>query len=213
MNASALESQGTVEMQGKPYALAGWLAIAMAVLFPLGFLIGFIQQLLGIKMAGHFVPTFGAADLIFLAHTVIAVYVYLSFRKLLNERYNYRAINTLILLSIIWIILFQVESAGIKLFMIVMWPVSELTIILVQGSFMVVNLLAIGVVDLLIGIRLLGAKDKLGDLFTAFAYVILIAAICELTLFLAPIALILVPVSCVILGMIFLREKEDAEFI
>lgn len=213
MNESILESQETVKTPENTYTLAGWLAIAMGVLFPLGFLVGFLQQLIGIKRAGYYVPSFGVAELIFLAHTVIAVYVYLSLRKLLTERYNFRKINTLIMLSILWLILFQIESFGIKLFMIILWPVEEITVALTQGAFLVVNLLIIGVIDLLIGIKLLGEKDKLGDLFTAFAVVTLIAAICELTLFLAPIALILIPVSCVILGMIFLREKEDAEFI
>jgi hypothetical protein len=213
MNENVLESQETVNAPGTTYTLAGWLAIAMGVLFPLGFLLGFFQQLIGIKRAGYFVPSFGLADIIFLAHTVIAVYVYLTLRKLLTERYDFRRINTLIILSILLLILFQLESLGIKVFMIVMWPVEEMTVAITQGALMVVNLLIIGVIDLLIGIKLLGAKDKLGDLFTAFAIVTLIAAICELTLFLAPIALILVPVSCVILGMIFLREKEDTEFI
>jgi hypothetical protein len=89
----------------------------------------------------------------------------------------------------------------------------DLTAILIQAPVIVFNLLSIGVIDLFIGLRLLSQQEKLGERFTAFAYITLIAAICELTLILAPIALILVPVWCVILGMIFLREKEEAEFI
>ena len=213
MNDTALNSQALGGKQEKPYLLAGWLAITMAVLFPLGFLIGIIQQVITAKIAHHFAPTFGIGDLIFLANTLISVYVLLKFRKLLNETYDFKAINTLITLSILWIVLFEVESIGIKLMMISMWPLKDLTVALIQIPFMVFNLLAIGVVDLLMGLKLLKHKESLGGLFVPFAYITLIAAICELSLLLSPIALILVPVSSVIMGMIFLREKEDVEFV
>jgi hypothetical protein len=102
MNESTLSSGADAGSEGRPYALAGWLAIAMAVLFPLGFLLSFVQEIIAGRMAGgRVVPTFGAADLIFLANTIISVYVYLRLRKLLNERYSYQGINTLITLSII----------------------------------------------------------------------------------------------------------------
>jgi len=214
MNENALSSGAAVESESRPYALAGWLAIAMAVLFPLGLLLGFIQEIIAGRMAGgRAMPTFGVAEVIFLANTIISVYVYLRLRKLLNERYTYQGINTLITLSIIWIILFQVESLGIKLLMMALWPMKDLTALLIQAPVMVFNLLSIGVIDLFIGLRLLSQKEKLGERFMAFAYITLIAAICELTLILTPIALILIPVSSVILGMIFLREREEAEFI
>ncbi len=214
MNESTLSSGAAMGSEGRPYALAGWLAIAMAVLFPLGFLLGFIQEIIAGRMAGgRAMPTFGAADIIFLANTITSVYVYLRLRKLLNERYMYPGINTLITLSIAWIILIQVDSLAIKLLMMALWPMKDLTAVLIQAPVMVFNLLSIGVIDLFIGLRLLGQKEKLGERFTAFAYITLIAATCELTLILTPIALILVPVSSVILGMIFLREKEEAEFV
>lgn len=214
MNESTLNSGAAIGSEGRPYVLAGWLAIAMAVLFPLGFLMGFIQEIIAGRMAGGwFIPTFGTAEVIFLANTIISVYVYLRLRKLLNERYHYGGINILITLSIVWIILFMVESLAIKLIMIALWPMKDLTAMMIQAPVMVFNLLSIGVIDLFIGLRLISQKEKLGERFTAFAYITLIAAICELTLILTPIALILIPVSSVILGMIFLREKEEVEFI
>jgi len=70
-----------------------------------------------------------------------------------------------------------------------------------------------GVVDILIAVKILKVKDMFNDLVRAFGYVTMAAGILEATIILSPLALILAPVSCVILAMIFLREKENVEFV
>jgi hypothetical protein len=200
-------------MNEKPYQLAGILAIVQAVLFPLGFLIAITQQiLLGVKFH-HTGPIMGPSDGIFIAFTVIGIYVLIKFRQLLNERYNFHAINTLITLVIGWSIIFQVVSLLVRILFAIFWPVDESLVIFLWLPIMVISLIAIGVLDLFIAARLLKQKEKFTDLINAFAYVTLVAGICELTILLAPVALILVPVTNVVLGMIFLREKEEVDFV
>jgi hypothetical protein len=200
-------------MPDNRYSLAGGLAIAQAILFPLAFGMSIVQDLIG-KAAFRFEgPTVGPSDLLFIIFTVIGIYVLIMFRKLLNERYNYHGIDTLIIISIWWSILFQISSLVMKAYAIVMGLEPRLILALIYLSFFIVAMLTIGVVDILIAVRLLKIKDKLNDLLRAFAYITIIAGILEASIVLSPLALILIPVTCVILGMIFLREKEEVEFV
>jgi hypothetical protein len=75
-------------------------------------------------------------------------------------------------------------------------------------------IIAAGVVQILISVKLLIAKKSLNDFFKAFAYVTMATGILEVSVILAPLAvLVFLPVWCVMLGMIFLREKEEAQFV
>ena len=195
------------------YSLAGGLAIAQAVLFPLAFGMSIFQSIIGKAAFRYHGPVIGPSDLLFIIFTGIGVYVLLMFRKLLNERYNYHGIDTLIIISIWWSILFQISSLGMKAWAIALGLEPRLTLVLIYLSFFTVAMLTIGIVDILIAVRLLKIKDKLNDLLRAFAYITIIAGILEASIVLSPLALILVPVTCVILGMVFLREKEQAEFV
>jgi len=195
------------------YSLAGGLAIAQAVLFPLAFGISIVQGIIGKAAFRYHGPVIGPSDLLFIIFTGIGVYVLLMFRKLLNERYNYHGIDTLIIISIWWSILFQISSLGLKAYAILLGLEPRLSVALVYLAYITVAMLTIGVVDILIAVRLLKIKDKLNDLLRAFAYITIIGGILEASVVLSPLALILIPVTCVILGMIFLREKEEAEFV
>jgi len=77
------------------------------------------------------------------------------------------------------------------------------------GLFM----LAAGVIDLLIGIRLLQAKQQFSELIRVFAVLTLLSGIFEVSILLSPLALLLIPVHFVLLGLILLREREEAEFV
>ena len=93
------------------------------------------------------------------------------------------------------------------------WPPDRLSFAIIFGGFMVISIITIGIIDLFIAGRLLGNKDSLPEIIKVFAYIILIMGICEVSIFLSSIALILVPVQFVIFGLVFLREKDDLEFV
>ena len=71
----------------------------------------------------------------------------------------------------------------------------------------------VGIIDLLIGVRLLQAKQGFSELMRVFAIISLIAGVLEMSVILSPLALILVPVVYILLGLILLREKEEAGFV
>ncbi|UCD17138.1 MAG: hypothetical protein JSV44_11910 [Candidatus Zixiibacteriota bacterium] len=200
-------------MVNNRYSLAGWLAIAQAAIFPLAFVLSIIQGIIGISMFGYHGPIFGPGDLLFILFTVLSVYVLIMFRHLLNDRYSFHEIDILITIAILWNILFQFGSLAIRGTMIVLAPRPEILVTVLNVAFMSIAMLTAGIIDILIAIKLLNIKDRLNDLIKAFAYITLAAGILEASVILSPLALILIPVSCAILGMIFLREKEEVEFV
>ncbi|UCD63121.1 MAG: hypothetical protein JSW34_10225 [Candidatus Zixiibacteriota bacterium] len=200
-------------MSSSRYALAGWLAITHAVLFPLAFVVAIIQNIIGIRVFHVRGPVFGPSDIIFIVSTALIIYVLVMFRNLLNERYNCRDIDTLISLSILWAVVFQIASVVLKTTLIGLWPDNEVLAIIINVSFVAVAMVTIGVIDLMIALRLLRIKEKLNDLIVALAYISMVAGALEVSVVLSPLSLILVPISSVVIGMILLREKEEVEFV
>ena len=196
------------------YALAGWLAIAHAALLPLAIGVGFFEEIIVYARArAPHAPQFGLSDILSMISIVFIIYALWIFRRLLNERYNYHGINTLIVFSIVWVIVFTLANIVIQSIIALMWPVEELTMLLVFAPFFALAMITVGVIDIIIAVRLLRVKEKLNDLIVAFAYITLIAGLMEVTVLLSFLSLILVPVSSVILGMVLLREKEAVEFV
>jgi hypothetical protein len=199
------------------YSLAGWIAITQAIIFPAMFAVGLFERIIVEKAFGPQGPmfglSFGLSDVMSIAFTGMAVYTLSKFRELFKEYHNYTAIDVLLVISIWWAITFQVGGLLLLAAHMVLGPVSELATGLVYGSFLGVFMIAIGVVDIIIGIRILREGERFSQLIRAFGYVSLIAGIAEVSVIFVPLSLILVPVSLLIMGLIFLREKHEVEFV
>jgi len=199
-------------MDENRYQLAGWLAITQAILFPVAFVISIAQGVIGLAAFSYRGPIFGPSDLLFIIFTGISVYTLTMFRRFLNERYNYHGVDTLILLAICWGIVFQISSLALRIWVVTIWPVSETALNIVYLSFFAVIMIAAGIIDILIAVKLLQIRQSVNELVRAFTYITLASGLAEVSVVLAPIALLLVPVWCVILGLIFFK-KEEVEFV
>lgn len=201
-----------IRMDENRYQLAGWLAITQAILFPLAFVISIAQGVIGIAAFGYRGPVFGPSDLLFIIFTGISVYTLTMFRRFLNERYNYHGVDTLILLAICWGIVFQISSLALRIWVVTIWPVSETALNIVYLTFFAVSMIAAGIIDILIAVKLVQIRQSVNELVRAFTYITMASGLAEVSVVLSPIALFLVPVSCVILGLIFFK-KEEVEFV
>jgi hypothetical protein len=199
-------------MEENRYQLAGWLAITQAILFPLAFVISIAQGLIGVAAFGYRGPVFGPADLLFVIFTGLSVYTLTMFRRLLNERFNYHGVNTLILLAICWGVVYQISSLALRIWVVMVWPVSEIVLNIIYITFFAVSMIAAGIIDILIAVKLLQVRQSMTELVRAFTYITLISGLAEISVVLSPVALLLVPVSCIILGVIFFK-KEEVEFV
>lgn len=199
-------------MDENRYQLAGWLAVIQAVLFPLAFVVSIIQGLIGLAGFGYSTPLFGPSDLLFIIFTGISVYTLTMFRRFLNERHNYHGVDTLILLAICWGVVFQISSLAFRVWVIVIWPVSATALNIAFLAFFGLSMMAAGIIDILIAVKLLQIREGLNELVRAFTYITLVSGLAEVSVVLSPIALFLIPVSYVILGLIFFK-KEEVEFV
>lgn len=195
------------------FTLAGVMAIAQTILFPAAFIVGIILSPHAFLGRGHGIDPFNFSDVLFLANTGIGVYVMLMFRKLLNQRHDYSGIDILIYMSIIWLVVFQVGMLLVQGYFLSNEWLDERIYAVVQGFFVAFFFVFIGVVDILIGVRLLKARDQLNDILVVFAYVNLVAGICECTVILSFLALFIIPVNTAVLAAVFLRKRDDLKFV
>jgi hypothetical protein len=201
-------------MSKNKYTKAGWIAIASAAIFPFLFVLGFIENIVKVKGFGFAGPLLGPSDALGVLHAVLCIYVIFMLRRFLNERLEFHGIDKLITISIWWLVSFQFLEIVLKGMVMLLWPVPEAVYAISFGSLLVVALIFIGVVDILIAVQLLRIKESLSGLLLAYTFITLISGICEVSLIFAGLALLLVPVTSVILGILFIREKEQVvEFV
>jgi hypothetical protein len=204
---------GTTKMSENRYNLVGWLAIAGAVIFPMAFVMNFVQSIIGIRAFHYRGPNFGPSDLLFIIFTVVAVYVLIMFRKILHEKYQFRELDVLITLAIIFNIFFEAGSLFLKAMIFFIWPISETAASIVLGSFMVIFLIGAGIIDIIFAVKLFKRMDLFSVHIKILAYITVISGIAEVSVILSPLALLLIPVSFIVYGLIFLRANQDVEFV
>lgn len=201
-------------MKESKYIKAGWIAIVSAVIFPFIFILGFAESIVKFKVFNFGGPHLGPSDAVGVLHAVMCIFVFIMLRRFLNERLEFHGIDTLITISIWWLISFQFLGIVLKGILLLLWPVPEAIYAISFGSLLVVLLIFIGVVDILIGVQLIRIKGSLSGLLLAYTYITLIGGICEVSLIFAGFALLLLPVANVILGVLFIKEKEQVvEFV
>jgi hypothetical protein len=200
-------------MDESKYRLAGWLAVVQAVLFPVSIVIGIIEAGLAAGLFNIKRPFFGPSDMLMIIFTAIAIYTLIMFRKLLHERYQYHDLDLLIIISIWWAIAFQVIGLGIQTILMIYWPIDKILLTIVYLVFFTGAMVTVGIVDILIAIKLLKEKENFSEFIRGFAYITMAAGICEVTVLLSPLALVLIPVSAIILALIFFRDRQEVEFV
>lgn len=195
------------------YTLAGWLAIVQTILFPLSFVVAIIEKGIAEGVFHFDRPFFGPSDILMLVFTVIAVYTLWMFKQLLNEEYDYHDLDLLIYISIWWVIVFEMVGLGLGFLMMILWPVNEVVIAVVYLVFMTAAMVTIGIVDILIAVKLLKIKEIFSEYIRAFAYITMVAGVCEVSVLLSPISLLLSPVIWVILALIFFRGHQNVQYV
>ncbi len=200
-------------MEENKYTLAGWLAVAQVALLPVLMVVGIIEGVAAAKVFHIRGPFFGLTDLLMIVSTAMAVYLMLMFRKLLRERYGYHDLDLLIVILVWWLIMFQAVDIALTILMQVLWPVDHILFAIVSVVFLTAALVTTGIVDILIAIKLLRVKENFGEYIRGFAYVTMASGICEVSVLLCPFALVLMPVSMIVLALVFFRDQREVEFV
>jgi hypothetical protein len=191
-------------MSDKRYQLAGWLAVITAIVTvpSMGLLLLF-QKLTGtLPIMASFTGLF---HIVFLA---VSIYILIMFKELLNKRYEFHKTDILIIILIV----FNVLSGIIGLMGLFTGLESFMTIMII------LMLVPFGVINVIFAVRLLEMGDGLYGFLRPYAYLKITEGICAVMSFLLPVVfmvlgLIVGITSVFLLGMIFLRTKDELEFV
>jgi len=130
----------------------------------------------------------------------LSVYVLLSFKRLLNARFQFHAVDTYILL----VISGNGVLSGLALFSVGSMGPESLVAALSMLTF-----IPFGIFAIMFATRLLRIPGNLYGLLKPFSYTLIMCGACFVTIMLSPVGYIFSVVSDVILGIIFFRAADQ----
>ena len=178
----------------KQLDLAGWCSITNALIaIPSLAMSWFLDTVKGIG------PRLSQAIL-----TVVGLglflYVIYSFRKLLNGRFKFHAVDIYISLMI-W--------GNVVLAILGLLSLGTDKLESFMEILTVAALIAFGVLSIMFATRLLRLSENLYGLLKPFSYTQIVSGICLVTVFLLPVAILAGAIADVVLGVIFFRAAEQ----
>jgi len=197
-------------MNDKHYALVGWLAIASAILtlpsVALGLLVEVIRKPAGLLLLGPYLT-------LSLAAMAFSLYALYRLRNLLNDRYQFHDVDHLIVAIIFGVIALTAvgcvgkvagvlgRALGIRDAVILPFALTMLAVLVVIG-------IATSILSIVFGVKLLRLQDDLYGLLKPFVWCTIAAAVCFVTLILAPLGGLVDAAATILLGIIFLRAAR-----
>ena len=193
-------------MDKNTYTLAGWLAIGAAVLaLPLLFL-GIMVDVAtrkGSELVPVFLLLFACVNV---SHMTMQVYAFSRLRHLLNERFGFHAVDTLIIAIIVMTIALVSVSILSRVGLAAgLFPEEAVPLFL---GIVVLFAIPLAVLGIVFAVKLMSLQDDLHGLLRPYVYTSIAASICFATIILAPVGMIVAAVSTAILGAIFLRADR-----
>lgn len=205
-------------MKNNEYLLPALASIAVAILFP----IYWGSQLL--MSHASLRETYDAnlmsldfSDALYLLIGVLAIYVYLSLKRILSDQLNYRGLDFLLIIMIALCAIVYIGALGFDLAIYLAdrrIGVINLDAIL-SSSFMVNigGMIIFGIVDILIGIILLRRLNEIPSLLKIFAVITLIQGVFEITIVFSFTTIFIFPLSMLVLAAYFMKKPEIIEVV
>lgn len=182
------------------YQLAGWLAIAWAIIIVPATVLDLIVQ-----STVYSNPVFNILVAFFtIILATLGVYVLYMFRNLLNERHNFHETDTLITL----LIGFEIIIHAIKFFVNLIPSITGST-----TTILAILVVPWGIIHIIFAIQLLKLSDNLSGLLKPYVFVNMGGGILMVTVILLPFSLPFFIAGSIMLGIIFFRSNEEVEFV
>jgi hypothetical protein len=193
-----------MKMDERQYSMAGWLAIAGAVMVLPAFALGIV---LHPKM-----PTLSPLLLVYIPLVIVqtgfTLYALYRLRGLLNDRYRFHDVDHLI----VAIILGSAALVMVGLLGKIGFTLGILPSISVIAFFALIVMIGIplSIVGIVFAVRLLRLQDDLYGLLKPFAYTTIAACVLYATILLAPLGGLVDAACTLMLGVILLRAARGA---
>lgn len=204
-------------MQDNDYLPPGLAALSLALIFPAYWI--YVLMVGGSTMPEAYysnVLKFDISDWVYLALGALEIYVYLSLKRALHDRLNFRGIDILVILIIGNSVIFHSQFfADLSIYLAGDNIGIHTRELILKISYFVTTagLFAYGVISVLIGVVLLYKLQDLPNLLKYFAVMTLILGIFQLTLVYGLASILLFPVSLLILAGYFIQKPEMIEVV
>ncbi len=196
-------------MEDERWTRAAWMAIGAAALTPANLLLSFLADMpIGTAPVGVMIAV--TALIIGTAAAVLSLIALCRFRELLNERYGYHGIDALVTFVIVTISVL-VAVAAVGRVMVALVGIGDQAVRLALAFVVPIILLgiAIGIVSIIVGIKLLSLENDLQHLIRPYAVFSIISGACFVLVILAPVGTLLLVAENVVLALMFFRANES----
>lgn len=195
------------------FVAAAWASVATAVLLPTAFIIAGIEgATFGLRSLDQTVGI-GVADYLFLILGAVGIYVLLSLKKLMYERYSFRGLDLVIVLAIVWTIVNYGGSFVLELLYASILPAAVKNVLLMRTIFWIVCIAGFGILDMIIGLILVCQWRRFSMALRVFAILSMVAGFFEATVILSFFALLFYPLALIALAFAFFKPEEVVEFV
>ncbi|HPE70557.1 MAG TPA: hypothetical protein P5260_15825 [Candidatus Competibacter sp.] len=180
-------------LEEKNLKLAGWLSIVSAVLALPMLVLGFISGMVEDKSAAILY----LEALFSTTHAVMYAYVFLTLKRVLNQKANFYEVDKYIIFMI-WI---TIVITAISVITLPFKGVQEMI-----GVGALILLIPFGVIYVVFGIKLLNCKDNLFGYLKPFSYLAIATGMMTAVVILVLLGMLTDIISYVILAIIFFKS-------
>lgn len=135
------------------------------------------------------------------------VYIMIQLKILLNSRFQFHDVDTIILILIALLIVSTIVST-ISILLLLGSAGAKTVATIIVSIISAVMAIFYGIFEIIFSRRILHLSDNLFGLLKPYSYTAMAGGICMVTVILAPLAIIVGIVNYVILGMIFFGATE-----
>lgn len=193
-------------------------AIMLAILFPIYWISQFwVVGSDGGETLYMNLTRLNPSDLVFLIIGVLNIYVYLAFKRFLNDRHAFSGADIPITLIVIVVAVYTFGSLATDTLMHffgdnLQLPWHQATL---NGNTvaMLVSTFVFGVLDILLGVFLFTQARNFSHVLKAFAVIIIIQGAFELTVVFGFLAFALFPVALTLLAILFVRQPDELDVV
>ncbi len=195
-------------MNENKFAVAGWMAIAGAImtlpLMGLGILLDIVS-----KTRPGFHPVFPILYVgLGILQATLVIYAFYRFKVYLNECHQFYRTDVLMFIIIAGAIAITTISLTGKVVSFLGMPTPVLIAFI---ACIVVVGVPLGIISVIFGIKVLELQNNLNGLLKPYAFLMIIAGVCFATFILAPLGLLIDAAANVMMGLILLKKGGAIE--
>ena len=196
----------------RDYLLPGIVAISLAIIFPVYWVLMFNYRLEGdANWAGLIEYKFDIYSWLLLLIGATSIYLYASFKKILHDQLNFKAIDVLLTLMIINSAIFF--TAVFVADVLSYYELAHGWTTVGVHIFSVICMVIFGILDIVIGIVLLANNKQIPTYLTILAAISILLGLFEISVIFSIASIILFPIYLLFLATMFLHKPETVEVV